>query len=104
MVEQKGHPVLRFLGKFWGMSAWMLELIMILSAVLHNYSDLVVVSALLLLWFGWSRFGLATDSRALHTFSFLTLLYLAAFSIVSRGSGAGSGQPCRAGRSWRPKT
>ncbi|MBI3524348.1 MAG: plasma-membrane proton-efflux P-type ATPase [Betaproteobacteria bacterium] len=48
VVEQKGHPVLRFLGKFWGMSAWMLELIMILSAVLRNYSDLVVVSALLL--------------------------------------------------------
>jgi magnesium-transporting ATPase (P-type) len=31
--ERKGHPALRFLGKFWGLSAWMLELIMILSAV-----------------------------------------------------------------------
>ena len=27
--EQQGHPVLRFLGKFWGMSAWMLELIIV---------------------------------------------------------------------------
>ena len=32
----KGHPVLKFLGKFWGMSAWMLELIMVLSAVLRK--------------------------------------------------------------------
>ena len=47
--EQQGHPVLRFLGKFWGVSAWMLELIMVLSAVLGKYSDLAVVSALLVL-------------------------------------------------------
>jgi H+-transporting ATPase len=47
VVEQKGHPVLRFLGKFWGLSAWMLELIMVLSAVLWKYTDLAVVSALL---------------------------------------------------------
>ena len=47
VVEQKGHPVFRFLGKFWGVSAWMLELIMILSAVLRKYSDLAVVGALL---------------------------------------------------------
>jgi len=47
VAEQKTHPVLRFLGKFWGVSAWMLELIMILSAVLRRYSDLVVVSSLL---------------------------------------------------------
>ena len=47
VVEQKGHPVRKFLAKFWGMSAWMLELIMVLSAVLHKYSDLAVISALL---------------------------------------------------------
>ncbi|MDD5304384.1 MAG: HAD-IC family P-type ATPase, partial [Elusimicrobia bacterium] len=47
VAEQKGHPVLRFLGKFWGVSAWMLELIMVLSAVLRKYSDLAVVGALL---------------------------------------------------------
>ena len=49
VAEQKGHPFLVFLGKFWGLSAWMLELIMVLSAVLGNYSDLVVVSALLVI-------------------------------------------------------
>jgi plasma-membrane proton-efflux P-type ATPase len=47
VVEQKGHPILRFLGKFWSLSAWMLELIMVLSAVLRKYSDLAIVSALL---------------------------------------------------------
>jgi len=43
----------------------------------------MVAESLLLLWIGWSRFGLATNDHALHTFSFLTLLYLAVFSIVS---------------------
>ena len=47
VAEQKGHPVLRFLEKFWGLSAWMLELIMVLSAVLHKFADLAVVGALL---------------------------------------------------------
>lgn len=47
VAEQKKHPVLMFLGKFWSVSAWMLELIMILSAILGKFSDLVIVSALL---------------------------------------------------------
>jgi plasma-membrane proton-efflux P-type ATPase len=47
VAEQKGHPVLKFLGKFWGISAWMLELIMVLSVVLGKYSDFAVVGALL---------------------------------------------------------
>ncbi len=47
VAEKEGHPFLRFLGKFWGLSAWMLESIMVLSAVLRKYSDLVVVGALL---------------------------------------------------------
>ena len=49
VAEKKGHPVLKFLRKFWGISAWMLELIMVLSAVLGKYSDLVVVGALLVI-------------------------------------------------------
>ncbi len=43
----------------------------------------MVAEALLALWFGWSRFDLAVNDNALCTFSFLTLLYFAAFSIVS---------------------
>jgi plasma-membrane proton-efflux P-type ATPase len=47
VAEEREHPVRKFLGKFWGVSAWMLELIMVLSAVLRKYSDLAVVGALL---------------------------------------------------------
>jgi plasma-membrane proton-efflux P-type ATPase len=49
VAEERGHPVLKFLQKFWGISAWMLELIMILSAVLGKYADLGVVGALLVI-------------------------------------------------------
>jgi hypothetical protein len=54
VAVQKGHPVLAFLAKFWGLSAWMLELIIVLSAVLHKFSDLAVVSALLIVSAVWS--------------------------------------------------
>jgi plasma-membrane proton-efflux P-type ATPase len=49
VAEKKGHPLLKFLRKFWGVSAWMLELIMVLSAVLRKYSDLIVVGTLLVI-------------------------------------------------------
>jgi plasma-membrane proton-efflux P-type ATPase len=49
VVEKKNYPVRIFFGKFWGISAWMLELILVLSAVLGKYSDLAVVGALLVL-------------------------------------------------------
>jgi H+-transporting ATPase len=61
VAEEKAHPVLRFLSKFWGLSAWMLELIIVLSAVLHKFSDLAVVSALLIVNAGLS---FAQESRA----------------------------------------
>lgn len=46
--EKHAHPLALFLRKFWGLSAWMLELIAILSFVLHKYTDLGIVLALLL--------------------------------------------------------
>ncbi len=61
IAEKKTHPVFRFLGKFWGISAWMLELIMALSAVLKNYSDLAVVGALLIVN---AVLGFAQERRA----------------------------------------
>ena len=47
VAERRRRPVLEFVRKFWGISAWMLELIMVLSAALGKYADLVVVGALL---------------------------------------------------------
>jgi soluble P-type ATPase len=43
----------------------------------------MVAETLLLLWIGWTHFGLATNNHALYTFSFLMLLYFAVFSVVS---------------------
>jgi H+-transporting ATPase len=54
VLEERGHPLRRLLSKFWGISAWMLELIMLVSAVLGKYSDLIVVAGLLLVNAGLS--------------------------------------------------
>ena len=43
----------------------------------------MLAEALLALYVGWTNFGLSIDTGALYTFSFLTLLYFAVFSIVS---------------------
>jgi H+-transporting ATPase len=43
----------------------------------------MVAESLLLLWIGWSHFGLGSNTNALYTFSFLMLLYFAVFSVVS---------------------
>lgn len=44
--EKKANPVIRFGKKFWGLTAWMLEVIIILSWVLQRYSDLYIVTGL----------------------------------------------------------
>lgn len=46
--EKRRRPVLRLLSKFWGLSAWMLELIIILSFILHNQTDAYIVLGLLI--------------------------------------------------------
>ena len=45
--ERKTHPVLRFARKFWGLSAWMIELIALVSFILHKHADLSIALALL---------------------------------------------------------
>ncbi|HSQ82369.1 MAG TPA: plasma-membrane proton-efflux P-type ATPase [Casimicrobiaceae bacterium] len=45
--EEKSHPLLRLARKFWGLSAWMIELIALLSFILHKEADLAVALALL---------------------------------------------------------
>jgi H+-transporting ATPase len=47
--EKRPQPLLLFLRKFWGLSAWMLELIAGLSWVLQKYTDFGIALALLLL-------------------------------------------------------
>jgi magnesium-transporting ATPase (P-type) len=44
---------------------------------------LMLAETLALLWVGWTKFGLASNTELLHTFSFLMLLYFAIFSVVS---------------------
>ena len=46
--EPAHHPLRRLGAKFWGPSAWMIELIVILSWLLHKNADLVVALGLLL--------------------------------------------------------
>ena len=61
VAEQRHHPLLGFLQKFWGASAWMLELIIVISAVLGKYADVVVVSVLLIVN---AVFGFIQERRA----------------------------------------
>ena len=45
--EKKAHPLLFIAKKFWGLTAWMLELIIVLSLVLRKYPDAAIVAVLL---------------------------------------------------------
>jgi H+-transporting ATPase len=45
--EKKTNPLFKFLKKFWGLTAWMLEFIIILSWFLHKQSDAYIVIGLL---------------------------------------------------------
>jgi len=47
--EKKPHPIISFAKKFWGLTAWMLEAIMVLAIILGKYTDLYTVGALLVL-------------------------------------------------------
>jgi plasma-membrane proton-efflux P-type ATPase len=61
VAEKRTHPLARFAAKFWGVSAWMLELIVILSFLLHKTADLWVALALLL---ANAVIGFLQESRA----------------------------------------
>ena len=45
--DKKTNPLLGFLSKFWGLTAWMLELIVVLSWFLNKKSDAYIVLGLL---------------------------------------------------------
>lgn len=59
--EKKVNPAVRFAKKFWGLTAWMLELIIILSWILQRYSDVAIVTGLLVFN---SILGFAEEQRA----------------------------------------
>lgn len=48
VAEIRNKPLLQFLSRFWGLTAWMLELIVLLSFLLHKYADAYIVLGLLL--------------------------------------------------------
>lgn len=59
--EKKASPLIRFVKKFWGLTAWMLEVMIILSWILQKYSDLYIITALLFLN---SALGFAEEQKA----------------------------------------
>lgn len=48
VAEKKPNPAGQFAKKFWGLSAWMLEAIIILSYFLQRYADMYIVLGLLI--------------------------------------------------------
>ena len=48
LPEKKVHPVLKFLGYFWGPIPWMIEIAAVLSAIIKHWEDLIIISILLL--------------------------------------------------------
>ena len=47
VLEKKTSSIVRFATKFWGLTAWMLEIIIVLSWFLQRYADLYIVTGLL---------------------------------------------------------
>jgi H+-transporting ATPase len=48
LPEEKKHPLLKFLGYFWGPIPWMIEIAAILSAVISHWDDFFIILLLLL--------------------------------------------------------
>ncbi|PKL70723.1 MAG: plasma-membrane proton-efflux P-type ATPase [Methanomicrobiales archaeon HGW-Methanomicrobiales-1] len=46
--EEKKHPLLKFLGYFWGPIPWMIEIAAILSAVISHWEDFAIILLLLM--------------------------------------------------------
>ena len=48
LEEEKTHPLLKFLGYFWGPIPWMIEVAAILSALVKHWGDLIIIAFLLM--------------------------------------------------------
>jgi H+-transporting ATPase len=66
--EKRKNLFLLFLKKFWGMSAWMIEAIAILSLCLHKRSDFYVAAGLLVVN---AVIGFFQERRAQHVVTML---------------------------------
>jgi H+-transporting ATPase len=49
VLEKKAKPWLQFVKRFWGLSAWLLEIIIVLSIFLQRYADVCIILGLLVL-------------------------------------------------------
>jgi len=59
--EKRVNPAFLFAKKFWGLTAWMLEAIMVLSWILNRFADFYIVAGLLVFN---SILGFAEEQRA----------------------------------------
>jgi len=48
LIEKTQSPILKFLSYLWGPIPWMIEAAIILSAIIQDYTDLIIITALLL--------------------------------------------------------
>lgn len=48
LVEKKVHPILKFLSFFWGPIPWMIEIAVILSAIVRDWTDFGIILTLLI--------------------------------------------------------
>jgi H+-transporting ATPase len=48
LEEEKGNPLLNFLGYFWGPIPWMIEIAAILSFAVRHWADFIIIMVLLL--------------------------------------------------------
>ncbi|MCL2868942.1 MAG: plasma-membrane proton-efflux P-type ATPase [Candidatus Bathyarchaeota archaeon] len=49
VLEKRNRPWLQFIRRFWGLSAWLLEIIIVLSFFLQRYADVCIIFGLLVL-------------------------------------------------------
>ncbi len=47
LVEKKTNPILKFLSYFWGPIPWMIEAAIVLSAIVRDWTDFVIIMVLL---------------------------------------------------------
>ena len=68
LEERKLHPILKFLRYFWGPIPWMIEIAAILSAIVRQWDDLIIILVLLLFNAGvgfWQEYKAANALEAL---------------------------------------